>query len=61
MFLKLNDIKKVLAEKRVMQDHTIDQKGYKWSGKSILKNLDVTHLPEHVFTNIEKYKDWLDK
>ena len=59
--LKLNDIKKLLAEKRVMYDHTIDQKGYKWSGKSILKNLDVNHLPEHVFTNIEKYKDWLDK
>ena len=59
--LNLDNLKKLISEKRVMYDHNIDQKGYKWSGKSILKNLDVSHLPEHVFTNIEKYKDWLDK
>ena len=35
--LKVNDIKKFIAEKRVVYDHAIDQKGYKWSGKSILE------------------------
>jgi beta-1,4-mannosyl-glycoprotein beta-1,4-N-acetylglucosaminyltransferase len=58
--LKLNDIKKLLDEKRVMYDHTIDQKGYKWSGKSILQNINADLLPEYVASNIEKYKDWLD-
>jgi len=58
--LKLNDIKKLLDEKRVMYDHTIDQKGYKWSGKSILQNISTDLLPEYVASNIEKYKDWLD-
>ena len=58
--LKLNDIKKLIIEKRVMYDHTVDQKGYKWSGKSILKNFNVKLLPEHVFLNLDKYSNWLD-
>ena len=58
--LKLEDIKKLVSEKRVMYDHTVDQKGYKWSGKSILKNLNVKYLPEYVSSNLEKYSEWLD-
>ena len=58
--LKLNDIKQLILEKRVMYDHTIDQKGYKWSGKSILKNINIDLLPEHVHAFKEKYTDWLD-
>ena len=26
--------------KKVMYDHNVDQKSYKWSGKSILKKID---------------------
>ncbi len=58
--LKLDDIKKLILEKRVMYDHTVDQKGYKWSGRSILKKIDVKYLPEHILLNKEKYSDWLD-
>jgi hypothetical protein len=43
-----------------MYDHNIDQKGYKWSGKSILKNYDIDLLPEHISSNQKKYSDWLD-
>ena len=58
--LKLDDIKKLILEKRVMYDHTVDQKGYKWSGKSILKKIDINFLPEYISSNLEKYTDWLD-
>tara|TARA_B100000989_G_scaffold204491_1_gene154799 strand:+ start:3085 stop:3954 length:870 start_codon:yes stop_codon:yes gene_type:complete len=58
--LKLDDIKKLISEKRVMYDHTVDQKGYKWSGKSILENCDINFLPEHIKNNKDKYLDWLD-
>ena len=58
--LKINDIKKIMNEKRIIYDHNIDQKGYKWSGKSILKNLDSKFLPDHVSSNLGKYSDWLD-
>jgi beta-1,4-mannosyl-glycoprotein beta-1,4-N-acetylglucosaminyltransferase len=58
--LNINDLKKLIEEKRVMYDHNIDQKGYKWSGKSILKNIDVKFLPNHISSNLKKYSDWLD-
>ena len=58
--LKINDIKKLIAEKRVMYDHNVDQKAYKWSGKSILKKVSNDVLPNYIDSNLVKYKDWLD-
>jgi beta-1,4-mannosyl-glycoprotein beta-1,4-N-acetylglucosaminyltransferase len=58
--LKINDLKKLISEKRVMYDHNVDQKGYKWSGKSILKKIDNEYLPKYISSNINKYKEWLD-
>tara|TARA_B100001248_G_scaffold253200_1_gene230153 strand:+ start:157 stop:1026 length:870 start_codon:yes stop_codon:yes gene_type:complete len=58
--LKLNDIRKLIKEKRVMYDHNIDQRGYKWSGKAILKNIDIKLLPSYITENVEKFKEWLD-
>ncbi len=58
--LTIENLKKLISEKRVMYDHNVDQRGYKWSGKSILKNLDINLLPEHIASNLEKYSDWLD-
>ena len=60
MLLNIDDIKKLIAEKRVMYDHDVDQKAYKWSGKSILKKVNNDVLPDYVGLNFEKYKDWLD-
>ena len=58
--LKINDLKKLINEKRVMYDHNVDQKGYKWSGKSILKKIDKKLLPNYISSNISKYSEWLD-
>ena len=58
--LNINDLKRFIHEKRVMYDHKVDQKGYKWSGKSILKAIDKNYLPSYINHNLEKYKDWLD-
>lgn len=58
--LKSDDIKKFIAEKRVVYDHSIDQKGYKWSGKYILKKTNTSYLPRYVSLNLDKYKNWLD-
>ena len=58
--LKINDIKKLISEKRVMYDHKIDQKGYKWSGGSTLEKVELKYLPEYVVRNFENYKEWLD-
>ena len=58
--LNIKNLKKLIKEKRVMYDHNVDQKEFKWSGKSILKNCDISHLPEYVSLNLNKYSDWLD-
>ncbi len=58
--LKIDDLKKLISEKRVMYDHSVDQRSYKWSGKSILKRFNVKNLPEYINLNMQKYKDWLD-
>ena len=58
--LKINDIKKLIDEKRVMYDHNVDQKGYKWSGKANLQKISNELLPSYLKLNLSKYKDWLD-
>ncbi len=58
--LKINDIKKLINEKRVMYDHNVDQKSYKWSGKAKLKKIEMSLLPDYISSNLAKYKDWLD-
>ena len=58
--LKVGDIKKYIDEKRVIYDHNVDQKTYKWSGKSILKKIDNKLLPEYVNSNLSKYSEWID-
>ncbi len=58
--LKINDLKKLMSEKRVMYDHNIDQKEYKWAGKAKLEKVDSKYLPIYINQNLKKYKDWID-
>jgi beta-1,4-mannosyl-glycoprotein beta-1,4-N-acetylglucosaminyltransferase len=58
--LKLEDIKKLIKEKRIIYDYKVDQKKYKWSGKSTLKKVSADILPEYISSNLKYYKEWLD-
>ncbi len=58
--LNIDDVKKYIAERRVIYDYKADQKQYKWSGKSILKKIDSKLLPNYVLDNLSKYSEWLD-
>ncbi len=58
--LKTKDLKKLIDEKRVMYDHNVDQREYKWSGKAILKKIDLKNLPSYIINNVDKFKNWLD-
>ena len=58
--LQINDIKNFMSEKRIIYDHNIDQRGYKWSGKSKLIKVPDNHLPDYILSNIDKYTKWLD-
>ena len=43
-----------------MYDHNVDQRGYKWSGKSKLKKVKISKLPSYISENMDKFKIWLD-
>ena len=58
--LKLDDIKKIIREKRIIYDYKVDQKEYKWSSKSTLKKADTFVLPPYVASNLKIFKNWLD-
>ena len=58
--LKLNDIKKMVKERRALYDHNVDQQDFKWSGKTLLQKTGHSSLPSHVANNLEKYKDWIE-
>ena len=59
--LKIADIKKFISEKRVIYDYKVDQKEFKWSGRSTLKKLETKFLPSYISKNLHKYSDWLEK
>ena len=40
-----------------MYDHNVDQKGYKWSGKSKLKKIDNFFYQNIFLLNLDKYKE----
>lgn len=58
--LNLNDITKLIEEKRIIYDYKADQKEYKWSGRSTLKRVNSNLLPSYINLNLNKYKKWLD-
>tara|TARA_B100000886_G_scaffold312673_1_gene248794 strand:+ start:3102 stop:3977 length:876 start_codon:yes stop_codon:yes gene_type:complete len=58
--LNLDDIKKLIKERRVIYDYKVDQKEFKWSGKTILKKIDLDLLPEYIFKNKKIFEEWLD-
>jgi hypothetical protein len=58
--LNIEDLRKMMKERKVVYDHSVDQKGYKWSGNFQLEKIKKNVLPAYVCNNEEKYKDWLD-
>jgi len=57
--LKLNDIQQMVKMKKVLYDHTADRKDFKWRGNTILKNIPLSNMPDYLYQNYEKYKNWL--
>ena len=58
--LKLDDIKKMVRDKKVVYDHSADKKDYKWGGNVVLKKASLSDLPNYLNNNSEKYRSWLD-
>ena len=58
--LKLEDIKKMVKNNKILYDLGIDRRDYKWNGTKTLAKVDISEMPKYLFNNYEKYSDWLE-
>jgi len=58
--LKLDDVKKMVKDKKILYDHSADQRDFKWKGNRKLKKIDLSELPDYLSENNSKYSKWLD-
>ena len=58
--LGVEEIRKIISEKKVFYDHNADKRDKKWSAEIILVKESDQHLPDFIIENKEKYTDWLD-
>ena len=56
--LQLEDIKKMIKEKRAIYDYKADMRENKWAGEKKLEISSKEELPVYINLNYEKYKDW---
>ena len=58
--IKLNDLKKMMSEKKIMYNHFVDKKEYRWSNNEKLISVELDKLPKYIINNLDKYRQWLD-
>ena len=58
--LNLEDLKKLIKEKKVMYNHSIDKKKNKWGEGEKLQAISIDEMPKYIKENFEKYKAWLE-
>ena len=58
--LGLKDLKRLMSEKKLMYNHSIDKKDYKWGEGIKLQSTKLEEMPKYIIENAEKYRPWLD-
>ncbi len=58
--LEVEDLERLMNEKKVMYKHKIDKKGYKWGEGEKLQTISFEEMPKYIIENFEKYRTWLD-
>jgi beta-1,4-mannosyl-glycoprotein beta-1,4-N-acetylglucosaminyltransferase len=58
--LNVEDVKKIISEKKVFYNHKADKREKKWDANINLIKEDNDLLPSYISKNLEKFKEWLD-
>ena len=58
--LGVEDVKKIISERKVFYDHQADKREKKWEAKINLVKEDSQNLPVYIVENINKFKEWFD-
>ena len=59
--LDIEQLKKLISEKKIMYNHSADKKDVnKWSNTRNLEKISISQLPSYIENNITKFGDWID-
>ena len=58
--LNINDLKKKIENKKVIYDHGVDSRAYKWNSDTTLSKAELSTMPGYLRVNKEKYSKWLE-
>ena len=57
--LNIEDVKKIVEDKKVFYDHAADKKANKWNNSAKLVEIEDNLLPEYIISNKSKFSEWL--
>ena len=58
--LSLEDTKKMIAQKKIIYDHSAKQEDLKYTGRQVLVKAPAGELPNYLNENLNKYSEWID-
>jgi beta-1,4-mannosyl-glycoprotein beta-1,4-N-acetylglucosaminyltransferase len=58
--LTIADLRKKILERKIIYDHSVDQREFKWDSNKTLKKIELSNLPTYLEENSEKYANWLE-
>ncbi len=58
--LTLEDMERMVSERKILYDHGVKQEANKYTGRLKLTKTDNSFLPDYIKNNLNKYKNWLD-
>ena len=58
--LNIEKIDKIMSNKKVLYDHSLDKTKNSWNSSINLKRVKNTILPSYLVNNVSKYELWFD-
>ena len=58
--LKLEDMEKMVSNKKILYDHSAKQEDKKYTGTQSLLKIENSKMPDYITNNFDKYKEWID-
>jgi len=58
--LNLENLRKKIVEKKIIYDHSVDQRKNKWDSETTLRKIELSEMPDYLSENYKKYTNWLE-
>ena len=58
--LNLENLRKKIEEKKIIYDHSVDQRKNKWDSETTLRKIELSEMPDYLSENYKKYTNWLE-